>query len=944
MLFITPATDATQAKDYFTRHMERSDYYLRDSQEMPGEWHGMGAELLGLSGTVDKQSYFRLCENINPVTREQLTPHNKGKRRVLYDFTFDAPKSVSLAYELGGDERVLDEFRAAVKDTMSEMEAAMMARVRSNKRDENRASSNMIWGEFIHRTARPVTDKNGISLPDPQLHCHAVAFNATFDTEENKWKAAEFSNLVRDKGYYQAAFHSRLAKRLSDLGYGIERDGNSFRLVGIDTETTEKFSRRSAIIDAEALRLGITDPADRRGLGRTTRESKSLEQMSISELRALWAERLSDDERNAIFKARFGQENTSPGPAAAMDYALTHSFERSSAVTEKELLKTALIHSVGAASVSDIKGELSRPTILRRSKNGITYATTKEVLAEEIATRDFVREGRGKHVKLGGYQTLTLDPELSAEQREAAEVILGSRDTVTALKGGAGTGKTRMLLTTAAAIKATGKEVHPFAPSADAASELQKEGFGEAATVERLLIDPEMQSKMRGQVLLIDEAGLLSVKDMKRLFDVAKQQEARLILVGDSAQHHGVTRGDALRLLEQDTGMKTATLKDIRRQTNDDYRAAVKAISEGDAPGADGATRLEDGLKKLDDMGAIIELPDDTRERRIAADYAEVIGTRKHGGGYKTALVISPTHKEGEKVSAAIRDELKAEGRIGDDERQFLSLRPLNLTEAERGDKRAYFGGEVVQFMQNGKDFKRGERVQVTGSDDKGVHITRADGSADMLPLNEAKKFAIYGKNKVALAAGDKLRVTMNGLLEREARRGVFGKKAKDRIDNGAIYQVEGFTKGGDIKLTNGFVIPKNYGGITHGYVVTSHASQGKTVDVSLVALGQESFSAANREQFYVSVSRGKEAVRLYTDDKAAMMDAVQDSAARLSATELMQSQPPKPKRNSSFMQRLIRTGFVQRAYTAVRERMAAYTWAVNHPNHSHGEGLSLEH
>jgi hypothetical protein len=214
-----------------------------------------------------------------------------------------------------------------------------------------------------------------------------------------------------------------------------------------------------------------------------------------------------------------------------------------------------------------------------------------------------------------------------------------------------------------------------------------------------------------------------------------------------------------------------------------------------------------------------------------------------------------------------------------------------------------------------------------------------------MLPLNEAKKFAIFGKNKVALAAGDKLRVTMNGLLEREARRGVFGKKAKDRIDNGAIYQVEGFTKGGDIKLTNGFVIPQNYGGITHGYVVTSHASQGKTVDVSLVALGQECFSAANREQFYVSVSRGKEAVRLYTDDKAAMMDAVQDSAARLSATELMQQQvPPKPKRNSSFMQRLIRTGVIQRAYAAVRARMAAYAWEIDHPHHSHGEGMSLEH
>jgi conjugative relaxase-like TrwC/TraI family protein len=221
MLFITPASDTKQAKDYFTQHMERSDYYLKDSPEIAGQWHGLGAELMGLSGTVDKERYFALCDNRNPITGKQLTPHTKGNRRVLYDFTFDAPKSVSLAYELGGDDRILDAFRQAVRDTMGEMEASVMTRVRAGKRDETRASANMVWAEFIHRTTRPVD-----GLPEPQLHCHAAAFNMSFDPVEEKWKAAEFSNLVRDKGYYQAAFHSRLSENLRTLGYGIERDGN----------------------------------------------------------------------------------------------------------------------------------------------------------------------------------------------------------------------------------------------------------------------------------------------------------------------------------------------------------------------------------------------------------------------------------------------------------------------------------------------------------------------------------------------------------------------------------------------------------------------------------------------------------------------------------------------------------------------------------------------
>ena len=143
MLFITPSTDTKQAKDYFTRGLSQPDYYFADSPEIAGQWHGLGAELLGLSGTVDQERYFALCDNINPVTKEQLTPITRGNRRVLYDFTFDAPKSVSLAYELGGDERIMPAMRKAVADTMSEMEVAMMARVRAG--GNSRTAPPAIW-------------------------------------------------------------------------------------------------------------------------------------------------------------------------------------------------------------------------------------------------------------------------------------------------------------------------------------------------------------------------------------------------------------------------------------------------------------------------------------------------------------------------------------------------------------------------------------------------------------------------------------------------------------------------------------------------------------------------------------------------------------------------------------------------------------------------------
>lgn len=931
MLFVTPATGAKEAKDYFTRHMSTSDYYMRDAAEFPGEWHGLGAELLGLSGTIDKESYFKLCDNINPKTGESLTARTKAERRVLYDFTFDSPKSVTLALELGGDERILDAFRGAVKDTMTEMEGAMMARVRSNGRSEDRPTANMLWGEFIHRTTRPVD-----GVPDPHLHCHAVAFNATWDPEESRWKAAQFGDIVRDKGYYQAAFHSRFAERLRALGYGIEQDKNSFRLAGIERATTDKFSRRSELIDAEAKRLGITEDKAKEKLGRRTREKKNDQELSLAELRKEWAARLSDDDKAAMSEARRGQETTSLEAGQAMDFALSHCFERGSAITEKQLLRTALARSVGTASVDEVKQELARDNIIGRQRLGQRWVTTEEVLHEEIAMTDFARNGRGRRHKLGGAAgTPQLDPELSAEQRKAAMVILNSTDVVTSLQGGAGTGKTTMLQATVKAIKATGKDVFPCAPSAEAVQVLREDGFENAETVERLLIDPKMQERVKGGVLLVDEAGLLSVKDMKRLFDVAKQQDARVLLSGDSKQHSAVYRGDALRILEKDAGLRVGRLSQIRRQTNEKYRNAVKAISEGGTVGKDGRTGLQSGIEMLDRMGAIIEAPGENRFRQIAEDYTAVTAERKANGKLKSALAVSPTHREGDKVTEAIRESLKEAGTVSGKERSFLSLRSLNLTEAQRGDAREYAEGAIVRFHQDLRGFKSGERVTVVGAKAGRVSIQRENGHLDFLPLQEAKKFQLFTAGEVAIAKGDKLRLTYGGQA-RESK-GLLG-KTKNKVNNGQIYEVAGFTRDGDIKLSNGYVLPKDYGGITHGYVVTSHASQGKTVDAVLIAMGHESLAAASREQFYVSVSRGREWVRLYSDDKAAMLDAVQASGARLSATELMQAEQPKPKRRLSIADAMVKMRQTYRLWMDKRARIAEWDRV-----HRQQEGMGLE-
>jgi hypothetical protein len=133
------------------------------------------------------------------------------------------------------------------------------------------------------------------------------------------------------------------------------------------------------------------------------------------------------------------------------------------------------------------------------------------------------------------------------------------------------------------------------------------------------------------------------------------------------------------------------------------------------------------------------------------------------------------------------------------------------------------------------------------------------------------------------LAPGDKIRITQNG----------FTADGKHRLNNGALYQVKGFTPGGAIKLANGWVISKEYGNLAHGYCQTSHVAQSKTVDRVFVAQSAASQGASSGEQFYVSVSRAREAVTVYTDDKARLVETIQSSGARMAAHELLKLSAP---------------------------------------------------
>ena len=911
MLRMTLSDNAAGAKSYFSEGLSRQDYYA-ENQEIIGEWGGKAAARLRLAGPVDKQAFDRLCDNQHPDTGEALTPRTKDGRRVGYDLNFHCPKSLSVLYAHTGDGRLLDAFRTSVKDTMQEMETDMRARVRKDGGVGDRVTGNMVWAEFVHFTARPVG-----GIPDPHLHAHCFTFNATFDQTEQQWKAGEFVALKRDATYYEAAFHARLAARIEGIGIATERRGKAWEVSGVPDSVLATFSRRTAEVERLAAEKGLTRAEDKDKLAALSRENKN-KGLGMAELSETWAAMMTPAERAALDRVGEGRGerdgNGRVSPQQAMDYALANGFERQSVMPEKRVLADALRYGVGSVEPERIIQELQRPGVLRREHDGQNVCTTVEVLGEEKRMIEFAREGRGMCAPLvagGGEGHVFKDARLNDDQKAAVGHVLGSYDRVIAIRGAAGVGKTTLLTEAVGAIEATGRKVFAFAPSADARDTLRGEGFTSAETVKRLLIDPKMQAKLAGQVILVDEAGLLGARTMDKLFQVAADKGCRVLLVGDPRQHSPVERGDGMRIMQDFAGVQPAEVTKIQRQKPADYRAVVADLSIGEVGKA---------FARLDRMGAILEARDGIAET-VAANYVE---TLRRG---KSVLVVSPTHSEGGRVSDAIRDKLRDGGLLKGNDREFGRLRNLQMTEAERGDARRYMPGQVVQAIQNIPGMKRGERVEVVKREGGKVMVRGVDGTLKALPLGKAGGFQVYEQRALKLAVGDTVRITQNGQSADK----------KHALNNGALHKIAGFTLTGDLKLQNGWTVSRDFRHLTHGYVTTSHASQGKSVDVVMIAQSAESYGASSREQFYVSGSRGKERVRVYTDDRAGLLRAVQRSTARISASELVKPQPRRAAPVRERMRTMARLGQYART-VATKTRALAGRFGLA------GKGRTMEY
>ena len=848
MLTLAKVVSAASAAVYY----EGSDDYYAEGGRAPSAWWGAGADALGLHGRVDSDDFRALLDGRLPGGHEM---HRGGESRTAgLDLTFSAPKSVSMQALIGGSTELLDAHQQAVTHALQYVQAELAA-YRSTQGGETVSvlSQSVVAARFDHNLSREL---------DPQVHTHCVLLNLTL-RPDGQWRALDAHALYEQQKLLGVLYRSELAKRVQELGYRIRQthqDGR-FELVHITREQVETFSTRSRAINAALAAKGesrASASAEMREIaGLSTRRAKDAS-VRRDELREEWSAKAAafgvnwrpDLEFNASQEGAEVEART----REAADFAVAHLTERSAIVSRLAIVREALAHGIGSVGVDDVLAHIDRRLAdgdLLASADGRHLTTPgaqameRELLGIERRSREVLaaaiwepQQGRLFDAPDSGSTSApSLGTHLTVGQRRAAELVLSTRNRVVGVQGLAGTGKTAMLRAVSENL-GDGFKAIGLAPSAAAARELSAAGF-EAMTIAGFLASRRRLDDRT--VVVVDEAGMVSLRDMHALFSAVEEADARTVLVGDTCQLKAVEAGAPFRQL-QEQGMAMVRMSDILRQQNEKLRAAVVDAAEG---------KVEDSLRKL--AATVAEVPHATeRYERIARDYASRLPEER-----LQTLAVAGTNRARQAINERVRQRLGLTGTGV----AVTVLEGLDLTRPQTQSSLSYAPGDIVEVLRHYESIglRRGDTAEVVEATPGCITLCRQDGQLVQWRPTAMPHVAVHRAEQREVAVGDRIRFTAN-----DYSLGVI---------NGQIGTVESIDLaarelkvdlGSERTLTLDMNRPLR---IDHAYCTTVHAAQGQTCDRVLVD-ADVSGAMANQSLYYVAISRARHSATLYTDDR----------------------------------------------------------------------------
>ena len=929
MLSIGALASAAQGASYY----ERDGYYAKDDPEhrAASAWAGKGAEELGLKGPVDPDTFRAILEGKVPDGSDTRLGRRGKDGEILHrpgrDLTFSAPKSVSIAALVGGDDRIVEAHDRAVKATLAWVEknaAETRMKAPETGRMGRVGGQKIVAATFRHDTSRNL---------DPQLHSHSVIANMV-QGEDGKWRSMANEGLYARQKLIGMLYRNELAGGLARLGYGIEKthaDGR-FEIAGVSRDTIEAFSTRRAEIEAAMAERNLGNSADNPRLAERaalmTRAAKR--DIDRGELRDAWRKQAaglgldapalvgeavamgvgpamhgpeSAPERTVSSETPVAATPDAVGPdgaandrnaaSEAVAWAMAHLSEREAVFARADLLAAALAYAPGTIAVAEAEREVAG-----LEKAGALHAVdmhgaedslaTDRTVGEERETVASMRAGQSRGaVPMRGWQVqgyLSKGP-LTAGQKDAVKLILAAEDRVIGVQGYAGSGKTTMLDRARVLAGKKGYRMIGLAPSASAVQTLAAEAGIESETLQMFLarnagvaegrLTTKGAKEMRGAfaktILVVDEGSLASTVQARDLLRIANELRIpRVVLVGDAKQLDAVDAGKPFAQL-QAAGMKTAVMDEIMRQRDPALKEAVVASLKGDIGRA---------FEKLGSN--VAEVKPDNIAGAVAARWLRLGPEARENTG-----VMAPSHELRQEINGHIRERLAREGRIHGPTMRSERLVSKGYTNAEKALAGNYAVGDVVAFHRPYKRIgvDKGDERRVAGVNHKAREVVlegKDGGTVAWKPEEIGGRRSgseVYRAEDIELRAGDRIRWTRN-----DAGLGLVNSRTAEvlSVANARVaFQLE---DGKKLELGRNDPQLRH---LDHAWASTVHAFQGRTVDNVIAAMEARHPHLTTQKSFYVEISRARDRAELVTDDAAELRAQLQAVAGeRIAALE----------------------------------------------------------
>lgn len=859
MLSIRKKITPKQAAHYY----QKENYYTKENALKNSEW--FGADGLGLSGHVENQAFYNLLYGKSADGQQQLIQikGDPSQRRAAIDFTFSAPKSLSIRALVGGDERLVEAHREAVRCALEVMqERYAQTRITANGNRQAVDTGSLVVGQFHHDTSRK---------KDPQLHTHCVIMNMT-QLENGQWQSLHNDQLFSNKMLLGQLYRNELAHKVQELGYEIEqKEDGLFEIKGYTQEQLEGFSKRSqqvkALVGEDASskekEWATLKTRPRKGNELPFYQQKHKWDLEASALRM----RHPQPTHSKSIKANSTQEADK-----AVEAGIEHCSERN-VNFEREEVEKFVMSEVGKSKWAEIQSAINSSDDLLKAKNG--EHTTHSALARELNTIRLIRQGQGQVSGIASPEAVEAHLEnttLNEGQREGLRMMATTKDQVVALVGVAGSGKTKSLEEFKSIAESRGYTLKGFAPSAEAAKVLSEDVGIEAETVASLLISKPPKQPLPNQIWVVDEFGLASAKDAHALLQRATEERARVILVGDTRQLSAVEAGNPLKSLVNGN-IQTAYLDKSRRQEVADLKEAVDLVADGKI--SSGIQRLKQGHPET---GSRVEFIGEREDRasRIMNDFMALSPAER-----KETLILAGTNAERLAISDEIRKALKAEGTLGT-EAKLDQLKSKDLTAVQMRFAHHFKTNDVVMPLRDYKrlGLEKGGLYTVTATGKDTITLKASDGSTKTLEPAKFKK-AVYERKEIEIAEGDRLRWLKNN---RPLKRLNGQQFTVTKIDHdSATAQIEYISgKREQINL-------RSAQHFDHALVSTTYSSQGKTANRVIVAASND--RTLGKESFYVAASRAKYDLKIYAQSEQCLFEKAQESRAKKNPLDVILKQ-----------------------------------------------------